>query len=219
VEHVLPVAQSSVVAQVVKQTDARHAKVPHDETGGTLQLPLPSQEPAAWAPPSTQLASPHGVVAPAKPSQLVPVMPSHDKASQGSEGASETHTGRVPWGSPAMGVQVPWKLVASQASHWPWHATLQQTPSTQKPLVHWSLALHVWPFGSWGEHAPALQYALKQSVSTVHVVLHVPVAATHRYEPKDDGAGAVRHAPKPLHMDAVGVFCAHELGLQGVPAS
>jgi len=44
---------------------------------------------------------------------------------------SLVHVVRVPCGLPVTGVQVPTDPATSQASHWPAHATSQQTLSTQ----------------------------------------------------------------------------------------
>jgi hypothetical protein len=57
------------------------------------------------------------VAEPTNPSQLVGVIPSQSAAVQGSDALPAGHAGRVPWGAPTMGVQVPSVPVASQAAH------------------------------------------------------------------------------------------------------
>ena len=65
---------------------------------------------------------------------------------------------RVPCGAPLATVaQVPTLPATSQAWHWPEHAVLQQTPSTQLALVHWLAPVQAEPFASFGTQAPALQ--------------------------------------------------------------
>jgi hypothetical protein len=72
---------------------------------------------------------------------------------------------------PLIVVQVPGFPLSEHAWHWPVQALLQHTPSTQKPLRHWVLPLHVWPVALFGAHAPALQYwvAGLHCASLVHV--------------------------------------------------
>ncbi len=53
--------------------------------------------------------------------------------------------------------QVPTKPAMLQASQLPLHAVLQQTPSTQLPLVHWLLPVHAVPFASFATQAVPLQ--------------------------------------------------------------
>jgi hypothetical protein len=72
--------------------------------------------------------------------------------------SSAAHAARVPTGSPEAGEHVPALPVRLQASHWPRHAVLQQTPSTQLPLVHWLLVVQAAPLPSVLTHWPeALQ--------------------------------------------------------------
>jgi hypothetical protein len=46
----------------------------------------------------------------------------------------------------AFGEQIPTEPVRLQAEHWLVHAVSQQTPLTQKPLVHWLFDVHPRPF-------------------------------------------------------------------------
>jgi hypothetical protein len=41
------------------------------------------------------------------------------------------HARRPPRGAPVIAAQVPFELGSLHTSHWPGHAALQQTPSTQ----------------------------------------------------------------------------------------
>jgi hypothetical protein len=67
------------------------------------------------------------------------------------------HAVRLPWGAPLTAKQVPTLFVTSHASHCPLHATSQQTPSTQYPLVHSSEAPHVIPIAFFARHTPTEQ--------------------------------------------------------------
>jgi hypothetical protein len=62
--------------------------------------------------------------------------------------------GRPPLGAEPAGlaVQVPIALAWLQAAHWPVQAVSQQTPSTQKPEVHWLAPPQAWPFPSLDTH-------------------------------------------------------------------
>jgi hypothetical protein len=56
-----------------------------------------------------------------------------------------------------IGLQVPTLPATSQAAHRPSQAVLQQTPSTQLPLPHWSAALQLPPGFFFGVQTPAAQ--------------------------------------------------------------
>ena len=62
---------------------------------------------------------------------------------------------RAPCGAPLTAVHLPTLPATSQAWHWPPQAELQQTPSTQLPLVHWSDAPQAAPLASVGTQACA----------------------------------------------------------------
>jgi hypothetical protein len=49
---------------------------------------------------------------------------------------------------------VPPVSAAEHAWHVPVHAELQQYPFAQKPLVHWSVAVHAAPFAPLGTQVP-----------------------------------------------------------------
>jgi hypothetical protein len=120
---------------------------------GAGQAPAPSQFAAAVAVPLEQLADLQLVVllgyvhaAVFVPSQLPP-----------QSEPSLLQAVREPCGVPVTATQVPTEPETSQAWHWPPHAVLQQTPSTQLPLPHWFAAVQAPPFPILGVHAPALQ--------------------------------------------------------------
>jgi hypothetical protein len=76
------------------------------------------------------------------------------------EGAVATQTPRgstVPFVALAHVPFVPPVRAAEHAMHAPEHAPLQQKPSTQKPLAHWSRAVHATPSPCMGTQAPPLQ--------------------------------------------------------------
>jgi hypothetical protein len=81
---------------------------------------------------------------------------------------SSAQTGRTPCGAvpAAVGEQVPALPRTSQAWHWPVQVESQQTPSVQKPLAHWSAALHAAPGASVAAQTPPEhQLPLAQSAS------------------------------------------------------
>jgi hypothetical protein len=130
--------------------------------------------------------------------QEVRVLPSHSAAEQGSVVVPVGHAGLEPCGLPATGVQVPALPSTSQASHWPVHALLQQTPSTQNPLAHAPLVPHAWPATSVPWHCPPLQNApLEHSLVVVHVVGQLADVPEQTYgehvgEPADPCAAVVQ---------------------------
>ena len=99
------------------------------------------------------------------------LLPSQVRAAHASspEPAAE-HATRAPCGAPFTGEHVPGAVATSQASHWPEHALVQQTPSTQKPLAHVRASAHATPVAAFGAHPPASQYApVEQSASVVQL--------------------------------------------------
>jgi hypothetical protein len=78
-------------------------------------------------------------------------------------GAPFVTLAHVPFAPPVSAAEQPW--------HAPVHARSQQNPSTQKPLTHWSLAVHAVPLGACATQALALQKKpLAHWASPVHVV-------------------------------------------------
>jgi hypothetical protein len=75
---------------------------------------------------------------------------------------------------------------------------LQQTPSTQKPLVHSSLPEHVLPVVCFEVQAPLLHHAsCAQSLSCAQPVVHA--ALTHWYGSQSVGVATLVQLPKPSH--------------------
>jgi hypothetical protein len=69
---------------------------------------------------------------------------------------------------------VPIAPVTSHAAHWPVHAELQHTPSTQKPDVHCVAPPQDTPSASRATHRPALhQLPFAQSRSVTQSPAHV----------------------------------------------
>lgn len=81
---------------------------------------------------------------------------------------------RGPTGSPVTGEHVPWRVTRLHASHWPLHAALQQTPSTQNVEAHWPPEVHASPIGSlslqWWVASQKVPWA--QSAPVVHETPH-----------------------------------------------
>jgi len=115
-----------------------------------VQVPAPLHWPTLVCTPVEHDAEPHAVPVPGNvhavwlvPSQYAPHVP------------LPVHAVRRPvvWAGPVTATQVPTLPVTSHAWHWPEHAVLQHTPSTQLLLAHSPAALQVVPFGF--EQCPA----------------------------------------------------------------
>jgi hypothetical protein len=75
-----------------------------------------------------------------------------------------------------MKLQVPGCTPAAHERQGPAHESVQQTPSTQKPLLHWPGSLQGWP-GPFLPQLPALHMTPEaQSRSPVHAPLQAPPA-------------------------------------------
>jgi hypothetical protein len=110
--------------------------------------------------------------------------------------------GREPRGVPVTVVQVPTLPPSLHDWHWPPHALLQQTPSTQAPLVHSEAAAHAKPFVFVGWQAPVRsQYLPAPQVAEpgVQAPAHF-VASAHMFEAQSVGVGVVQALL--LHVDA-----------------
>ena len=99
----------------------------------------------------------------------------------------------MPFSDPVSVMAHPWQV--------PVQALSQQKPSAQKPLRHWSVALHAVPWSALARQEPVLQWLLDdaQSVSAPHVVKHAVALA----QIKPPGQGCVVPAvqvPVPLHV-------------------
>jgi hypothetical protein len=129
---------------------------PHDALAPALQVPAPSQVPSdVWVEPLH-----------VSPAQTVPCVqrrqapaPLHWPSSPQVETASCAHSlsGSVP---PMIGPQTPsaWAVLAfEQAAQLPLQAVLQQTPSTQEPVVHSPLPEQAAPCALIGTHTVPAQ--------------------------------------------------------------
>jgi hypothetical protein len=103
-----------------------------------------------------------------------------------------------------IGVHVPLlpptpEIAAAHAWHWPVHAVSQQKPSTQKPLAHWSFALHVTalPLAPFATQSLPLHQSLgPQSEFEAQVVLH---AVAPQANGTHDVVVVASQPPTPLH--------------------
>jgi hypothetical protein len=106
---------------------------------GVEHAPAPSHVAADVAMPIEQLAAAHATELPGN-AHAVAFVPSHCPLQV----PAPVHAIREPCGAPVVTVlQVPMLPARSHASHWPAHAPLQQTPSTQWPLVQASAPLQL----------------------------------------------------------------------------
>ena len=148
-----PEAQSLALVQLVLHAVPTHAKLPgHGVAASGAQVPVPSHalgtsfwsllhdelphvvpDAAYWqacCPPLAVQVAPHAVPAPA-------------------------HAARWPCGSPFTCEHRPGVAATSHAWHCPVQAVLQQKPSTQRPVTHWSPVVHVAPLAMPPEQIPA----------------------------------------------------------------
>jgi hypothetical protein len=139
----------------------------------TLQASHAPAQPVLQQTPSTQLplvhwlAPEHALPLASLAMQLVPLhqSPTTQFAStlheDGHEALPPLHTkgahDGLPADPPATLTHVPTDPETLHASHAPLQAALQQTPSTQLPLVHELLLLHATPLASFGMHEEPLQ--------------------------------------------------------------
>ena len=90
-------------------------------------------------------------------------------------------TTQTPWGSMApvsTGQQVPPRPSWRQVTHAPLHATLQQTPSVQKPDLHSLSFAHTAPFGLGPQLPFTHRMPLAQSVFDRQLVAHMLVVGS-----------------------------------------
>jgi hypothetical protein len=106
----------------------------------------------------------------------------------------------VPWrGVGATGEQIPGASIVSHASHGPWQARSQQSPSAQIPLAHWFWLVHALPLACVAAHVPMLQKApcIAQSASVAQAVEHTPLV----HADGEQSTSMPRHWPAPLHSN------------------
>lgn len=132
---------------------------------------------------------------------------------------SVVHGGRPPIGAPVAAEHVPTLPETLHAAHWPLHAASQQTPSTQNPDVHWFVAPHVLPFGSFDLHTPAEQNAPDaQSESMLHPPAHLVPVLSHA-NGVQSCVMTVGQLPDPEHVaESVAIPEAHVAARQLVDA-
>jgi len=94
--------------------------------------------------------------------------------------ALQSLSGFVPAFTGLQEPSAPPVLAAEQAMQRAPQVLSQQTPSTQKPLVHWVPAMHVPPFACGGTQCPPVLQKLpvEQSAFERQVVLHDVVPQT-----------------------------------------
>jgi hypothetical protein len=173
--------------------------------------PSPAQVRTSLATPVAQLAGVQTVVVPGYV-QLLPFTPSQVPAHSGS---MDTHAGRTPRGGPFAATHVPGESVTSQASHWPLHASSQQTPSTQYDEAHSDTELHFSPLRCCLVHFPARQNSLMlQAASVVQSSPHrSPTQALPQSMRSASG-----HLPVPWQYDAtVAIPLSHAGSLHCTP--
>jgi hypothetical protein len=130
-------------------------------------------------------------------------------------GPDPAHAWRCPCGAPLTAVHVPTCPPTSQASHSLVHAVSQHWPSTQKPLAHWSVAVHGLPVALFFTHVVPLQYAsLAHCESDAHVASHAPPVQSQGSQL----ALLVVHVPEPLHICPVTLLFEQVVAPQTVPA-
>jgi hypothetical protein len=197
--HTLPLAQSAVVAQVVRQLSPDDAQVyaPHGAGTTMRQVPPPLQVRAGIDVPALQLAAP----------QTVPLaylrhepLPSHAPSVPQLVAPWSAHwfRGSVPAGTSMHRPSLP---ATAHDRHAPPHAVAQQTPSTQKPEAQSAARAHAAP-GGFGPQLPLVHTAPPtQSALLVQSARQLRPPPSHMYGPHES-ADAVPHAPAPSQRAA-----------------
>ena len=173
----IPSSHCVSLAQALKQLPVAglHAKGEQDIFGPVTHAPMPLQTEAGVRTPSEHEPAAQAVP-PGYKSQL-PV-PSHSPVCPQVDAMSLR---QIPCGSgapAATGAHIPMLPTRPQLSHGPLHATLQQIPSTQKPLVQLSPREHGMVI--LGRHDPFVQrIPSMHCASLVQAMKHVPEAGLH----------------------------------------
>jgi hypothetical protein len=107
---------------------------------------------------------------------------------------------RVSTAFPASGVQVPRAEASAQLRHAPPQASLQHTPSTQKPDAQSGAAVHAPPFVRLPQLWLTQAIPGAQSAFVLHVVLHAPMTQAKGGQSCTPGGLQV---PCPSHVPAV----------------
>jgi hypothetical protein len=101
-------------------------------------------------------------------------------------------------------------------SHAPSQIASQQTPSTQKPVLHSAVTVQAAPTGVWSTHAPPEhQKPPMHCAFVVHDVRHWPAWQEYGSHGVDDAT----HTPALSHKETVLDEPAHKLGPQEAPGS
>jgi hypothetical protein len=139
---------------------------PHDTVAAPVQVPWPSQAPGVVCIPAVHEAlAPHAVPA----GQLSHAPAWHLPSLPQVAGAVMTQIARGSGPPSIAAAQTPFAAPVSAAEH-AWHApsqaSSQQKPSTQKPLWHWALTVHVEP---WTAPPALLEAVIEDDVVAVPV--------------------------------------------------
>ena len=190
--HCNPATQSASESQAVLHSSAvEHWYPPQEVAGPARHWPLPSQvltDIALFTQLRAQLTADPGNVQPVRfvPSQMLAQSP------------CPPHAGLM-LGSPVTGRHCPSVPGRLHASHWPGHALLQHTPSTQKAESHASLELQLAPTLPVGLHAP-----WSQTLPFTHCAEFAQGSAhpdpTHRYGEQSVPPLSLAHCPRPLQI-------------------
>jgi hypothetical protein len=166
---------------------------------GVAQVPAPEQNAAGVKADVVALqeaAAHETLVAPwvqAPPPLQVPVLPQGADAAHWPEGAV------VPAVIAAQVPRLPVKLQALQVPHGP---VPQQTPSVQKPLMHWLAVVQACPLGLSAQlllvPVPWQVVGATQSVSAVQVVLQTLLVVSQTKLPAQVLGVAVAQVPVPV---------------------
>jgi hypothetical protein len=162
-EQKLPGTHWASVVQLPRQAVAPHRNSPQGWVAGAGQAPWPLHPAASVAVPAAhvgarQLMDPPGY---AQAEVEVPSQAPRHRLPSVAQGCLPAR------GLPETGLQMPGWPGSAQAAHWPLQAVSQQTPSTQKPEVHWLLPPQVAAWAFLAVHTPAEhQFPVAQSVST-----------------------------------------------------
>jgi hypothetical protein len=161
------------------------------------QEPVPVQNSASVATPLAHEAERHWTLEPGSEQDCV-LMPLHVPVQAVP---SPGQSGRFPTGAPVTAEHVPIEPGRLQASHCPEQSSLQQTPSTQNAVVHWSLPVQGAPGSPLGVQVPlAVQKSpCVQSVSAAHFVRHA--VEPHTNWPHDWVAAAGHVALVPVQFE------------------
>jgi hypothetical protein len=191
--HFVP-AQSESDAQVAKQAFVAglHWKGAQTVAGPALHRPLPSQT----LPPATDAPSqaPAWHTAPTAYLRQAPApsqVPSSPQVETSLFGHSLADRGEAP---EATSVHVPGEPGALQVLHVSPQATLQQTPSAQKPLAQSAAHAHDWPFGLRAAPAPL------QGTSTARVSAPLSGTSAMVFEPQPAASAATQRATASLSI-------------------